>query len=167
MNDTRAGKVILPLFMKQYAPRTIEFFAEAAAGDWRFKVYTITTHDRFRSHPVLQQAIEQLIYWTQKANRHSLRNYRIGCLIVHEAQEAIFSVVNWWVGENMLQNHVYVSPYERTIEFKRFSDGGIQFCVWELEVVWFERNQWIKHVLQHPNQPNFEDYLNAHYESFS
>jgi hypothetical protein len=44
-------------------------------------------------------------------------------------------------------------------EYKLFSDTGIITCVWEMAVLWHERNAWVKHILQQHNKPNINAYL--------
>lgn len=61
----------------------------------------------------------------------------------------------------MLQNHVFVAIHEDPDHFKLFSDKGIITCVWELTVIWFERNAWVEHVLKQSDHPNFDAYLNS------
>ena len=33
-------------------------------------------------------------------------------------------------------------------------------CVWEMAILWHERNAWVKHVLMKNENPDFEGYLN-------
>lgn len=148
--------------MKPYTPRRIDFVSVISVANWQFKVYTITVNQNFQSEDVLQQAIKNLAQWINAAAKYPLPNYKVGCLIVHEGQGSIFSLVNWWVDENMLQNHVYRTTYNQPLKFEPFSAGGIQCCVWELEVMWYERNTWIKHVLR-PGEPDFNAYLSSPY----
>ena len=54
-------------------------------------------------------------------------------MIIHEAKDSILVVVNWWVYENVIQNHVYTSEYENPNKFVDFTSKGLRFCVWENE----------------------------------
>ena len=85
--------------------------------------------------------------------------YGVAILIVHEGREGVFALVSWWVGENMLQHHVYFSSSDFPCSFEYISPSGIAACVWEMEVLAFERDAWVEHVLANPSGPNLEMYL--------
>ena len=68
-------------------------------------------------------------------------------LIVHEAREGRFVLLDWRTGENMLQHHVYFSPDTDNPEFRDMAQTGIAACVWELKVLSFEREAWIEYVV--------------------
>lgn len=146
--------------MRSYKPRTAEFLRIHEIEGWRIKVYTLTHKEFFTSHEILENALASLPVWLQNSRNYDLPDYRIGCLIVHEGNEGVFCILNWWTGENMLQNHVYLATQERPDGFKPYSEGGIAFCVWELGIAWHERNAWVEHVLKHPDNPQFDAYLN-------
>lgn len=132
--------------------------------DWHFKVYTITLKNSFTSHQIYENARKQTAEWVLRAQNYPLPNYKIGCLIVHEGREGVFTLINWWIDENMMQHYVFFTPYNEPAKFEAYSERGIQFCVWELGVIWHERNQWIEHVLKKPDAPDFEGYLQAAYD---
>jgi hypothetical protein len=66
-----------------------------------------------------------------------------GLLIYHQGYVANYVVVAWWDNENELPIRVFVD------------DGGgwraahvhESVCVWDLEVIWFERNAWVATAL--------------------
>jgi hypothetical protein len=41
---------------------------------------------------------------------------------------------------------------------------GAGCCVWELAVLWFERQAWVDTVLRHPGRGDFSRYLAARLE---
>ena len=59
----------------------------------------------------------------------------------------------------MLQHYVYLSNAESDENFVLYAEKEVITCVWELEVLWFERNAWVKHVLMKNESPDFENYL--------
>lgn len=151
------------LRMDKYKPRQATFLKIHEAGDWRVKIYTLTQHEQFTSYDILDRVLDMIPAWIKNGGNQDLSNYKIATLIVHEANEGIFSILNWWVDENMLQNQVYLTSPEESAGFESISDSGIAFCVWELAIVWHERNAWIKHVLKNPEKPQFEAYLTDTY----
>ena len=145
----------------KYKNRKVDFLKVELISNWKVKIYTLTINDSFQSSVLLEAAIIEAAQWLKKSKSTNLKTYRIATLILHEAREGIFSIINWWTDESMLQNFVFFTPYNcNPIIFKLYSDKGIISCVWELAVFWHERNAWINHVLKNPDNPNFEDYLN-------
>ena len=99
--------------------------------------------------------------WLQQRKVYNLEPYKIATLILHEFIEDYFAIVNWWIGENMLQNFVYLNA-DNAAELSLFSDKEISTCVWEMAIWWRERNVWIKHILVKHEKPDFEAYLVEH-----
>ena len=149
--------------MDSYRPRQAKFIKVHQAHNWRVKLYTLTLNEQFLSHDILDRALDKVPLWIENKLSSKLSNYNIACLIVHEGREGVFSILNWWVDENMLKNQVFITTPDKPTEFKLISDSGIAFCVWELGIIWHERNAWIKHVLENPEAPEFSEYLNDTY----
>lgn len=71
----------------------------------------------------------------------------------------MFSIINWWIDQHMLNSHKFLSEHENLNEFNLISGDGLAPCIWELEVINHERNSWIKNILKQAANPNFEAYL--------
>lgn len=62
--------------------------------------------------------------------------------IFHEGAQLRYLVLCWWGNDNELLNLVSVCENGNWIEdTKRYS-----FCIWDLEVIWHERNVFIQHM---------------------
>lgn len=146
--------------MKKYKERNIEFRELIQAGEWKVKSYTISQKNKFHSDAIYQNAIESLPNWLKMQNSFNASNYKVAFLICHEANEGVFTLINWWVGENMLNSHVFLSDYESPEDFKKISGDGLTFCVWEHEIINHERISWKKHILKNPKNPDYSGYLN-------
>ena len=86
--------------------------------------------------------------------------------MLHEGREGCFAIISWWIDENMLQQFVYLATNPEYRRFELFSHNGIFTCVWEMAVLWFERNAWVQHVMKAHNDPNaFQNYLAQHFGS--
>jgi hypothetical protein len=145
--------------LTKYQSRPIRFLEIYVHNDWKIKVYSISVRREIISNEDLEQAKEKLDPWLEKAKQTNLPIYNMATLIIHEGREGVFAILNWWLDENMLQNHVYFkTPLNQ--EFQSYSDNGIVTCVWELAVWWHERNAWLKHVLMQNEKPDFNSYLN-------
>lgn len=145
--------------MDLYKPRKSTFVALHEIHHWQIKVYTITVNNQFSSKKTLNLALQKIPEWLGNSQNYPIPHFKIACFIMHEGEDAIYSVLNWWNIENMLHNHVWLTPKNKPSQFELFSEGGISFCVWELKIIWHERNAWIKHVLKNPSDPQFDKYL--------
>ena len=149
--------------IEKYQDRKVKYCETVQVDDWKLKIYTLTLNDVFKSKEIYQNALIKLHDWIENSKNYELPTYKIACLIMHESREGVFCIINWWIGENMMQNHVYLVEYKTPELFEEYSDKGIQFCVWELGIIWYERNSWISNVLKKPEKPDFEGYLIDYY----
>jgi hypothetical protein len=108
---------------------------------------------------LLEHAKKHLPVWLAESRNYALTTYNIATLILHEGKEGYFAIINWWIDDNMLQNHVYLSTFAKPDEFTLFSGGGMMTCVWELAVIWFEREAWVEHILKQAGKPDVAGYL--------
>jgi hypothetical protein len=137
-----------------YQKRPIRFLEVMTVDGWQVKMYSISVKKTLVDASWIESARQQLPEWLNKSGNHTLPTYKIATLIIHEGKEGCFAIINWWVDENMLQLYVYLADYNTLINFRLFSDNGIVTCVWEMAVLWFERNAWVDSVLKHPGDPN-------------
>jgi hypothetical protein len=141
-----------------YTTRSIGFVEVHQHKDWQVKVYRIAIKKEYVLQDHIQKAIENLDNWLSNSKIYDLDTYKIATLIIHEGKEGCFAIINWWIDENMLQNFVYLMKKGEP-DFKLFSGNGIITCVWELAVLWHERNAWVKHVLMQNENPDYQGYL--------
>ncbi len=142
-----------------YQPRKIDFKEVLTIHDWAIKVYTITK-DRYLNNSEIFDAVKnELSNWLNLKNCFNYKNDKIGFLIIHFGTEGIFSIINWWVGQNMLNTHIFFSDYSNPKIFNKVSGDGLAPCVWELEVINFEKNSWTEHVLKKFPSPEFRKYI--------
>lgn len=142
-----------------YKSRSIRFIELYQHSDWIIKTYSICKDKEIVEKSLLELAKFNLKKWLKNATNYPLATYKIATLILHECKEGCFAIINWWIDENMLQTHVYLLKKDKPKLFKKYSHKGIFTCVWELEVLWFERNNWIKYVLQNVSNPDYTSYL--------
>jgi hypothetical protein len=85
--------------------------------------------------------------------------YNAAFLIVHEAGDGIWSLINWWIGGEMLQSTTFHTSFEQLDEFQLLPEEGFMACVWEIPIIAFERAMWVEHILKKANPPDFKAYL--------
>ena len=145
--------------LNSYKSRPIRFIELYQQDDWIIKSYSICKDQEVVDKSLLELAKSNLKKWLKNAKNYPLKTYKIATLILHQCKEGCFAIINWWIDENMLQTHVYLLDKEEPRVCKEYSHKGIFTCVWELEVLWFERNNWVKYVLQNASKPDYESYL--------
>jgi hypothetical protein len=69
-----------------------------------------------------------------------------GFTIAHDARSAGLGLVYWWANENELHARFYASPLDDRGNLSPYTGEGMS-CVWELEVIDFERRAWLADVL--------------------
>jgi hypothetical protein len=114
-----------------YAPRTISFLGRKG----QTKLYGISTHAG-PPHPALVEATGKLAEPDTP-----------GFTIAHEGTSAGLGLSYWWANENELHARFFASSLQRPGELEPYTGRGIT-CVWEMEVMDFERRAWIEDVLK-------------------
>jgi hypothetical protein len=118
-----------------YEPRSISLLER----DGRLKHYGIALHDRV-PRPALAAA-------TRRVAHEVIPDGASGFTIAHDAATAGLGLVFWWANENELHQHVFAAPLDDPGGLEP-ADGTGMACVWELEVIDFERRAWLEDVLK-------------------
>jgi hypothetical protein len=127
---------------RPFEPRSIAALGLLRSHGYRLKAYSVVAG----GHPLRRQsfnggqaaALAELPAPVPAPGRSGA-----GLLIYHQGHFANYVVVAWWDNENELPIRVFVD------------DGGgwraarthESICVWDLEVIWFERNAWVATAL--------------------
>jgi hypothetical protein len=118
-----------------YEPRRISYLGRTG----RLKHYGIAfTGDAPR--PELAAA-------TRRAGKHAVPTGAYGFTIAHDASTAGLAIVYWWANGNEIHKHVFAAPLADPGALEP-ADGTAMACVWELEVIEFERRAWLEDVLK-------------------
>jgi hypothetical protein len=147
---------------KLYKPREVRFDSLRNQADWSVKVYTITTRPSFEAKEVLENAVARLSEWLDKSKMSGMPTYGVAFLIVHEGRDGIWSLINWWMGGEVLQSMTFFTPFGCPNVFEKPPAEGFMSCVWEQAVIFFERSQWVEFVLKKAEKPDIKSYLNVH-----
>ncbi len=126
----------------RYQPRIVRSDTPVAHNGYRLKTYTI----RRKSDPFDRAPFEEGIQLALQALPEPARtNVRpaLGFIILHQGRGKNYVVVSWWDHENELPTRVFVN--EGT-GWKK-GDNNESFCVWDLEIMWYERQAYIATML--------------------
>ncbi len=141
-----------------FRPRPVVFLELWEEGPWRIKVYGIC-HNRRHPRPELLAAAKRVARQHLPAAPAELEAYGVGFLAIHDRRNRNFVFVDWWARENELHHHVYVSPHDKPERLEYVTPSGLSACVYDLQLIWFERNARVEKVLANPSGPDFEAYL--------
>lgn len=139
----------------EFKPRPARFLGIEEFGDWRMKVYGLTAEH--------QRLLPALVTEARKLARNVVPSmpsdgYGVGFIGVHCGRDANFVFIDWWANENELHHNVFRSSLAQPLDLCRTQEGSCA-CVWDLQVIWFERNAWVDKVLNNPRGPDLEAYL--------
>jgi hypothetical protein len=140
---------------RAYAPRPLTFYGVEEFGDWRTKVYGIAVRGgEPRSEFVVAAGI---CARDVLAARQPNEKARAAFVIAHDARPACFVLVHWWQGVDLFQL-AFRAPLDAPSALTPLETGAIG-CVWELAIIAFERDAWLRNVVAGPNGADIDAYL--------
>jgi hypothetical protein len=139
-------------FSQPYRSRSISFAGITCCGNWKLKCYTISL-PACEVHESTIAAVQACLpEWLEKPAQSGLTHYYTGFLIIHEGADGCYAVLCCWCEENMLQLFAWRALKENPQAFELISDKGLVSCVWEMQVLCFERNAWVEDVMLQQGQ---------------
>ncbi|MHA6204121.1 hypothetical protein ACXU4B_06855 [Dyella soli] len=131
-----------------FKPRKIESRTDWVDPDG-IKIYTISAFDQ----PV---DIEAYAARLQEAKRTRQVDWRAtpAFAICHDGASARYLVLAWWGNDNEMFTSVSVQMASATAWVE--DPGRFSFCLWDLEVMWHERNMFVE--LMYGATPSLEAY---------
>ena len=140
-----------------YRPRHVRFIRREEVDGWQVKLYGIAVNGE-EPRAEFVEAVRDVAAGVLPQPPVADDRYGVGFAIAHDARWLGIALVYWWQSENELHQRIYVSPKDDTTAFAQVENQPAG-CVWELEVVDFERRAWLEDVLANPNGPDLERYL--------
>jgi hypothetical protein len=87
----------------------------------------------------------------------------LGFVILHRAGNHLLLLITTWRNTNEMWESVFVKDTAAKEEYKPIkfkNDHKGTYCIWELGIVWHERNSWLKFIQSNRNSESKLDYLN-------
>ena len=140
-----------------YKPRHVRFIRREDVEGWQLKLYGIAPNGE-EPRPEFVEATRDLAATVLPQPPEGDDHYGVGFAIAHDARFVGIALVYWWKSENELHQRIYVSPKEDPTAWTHVENQPAG-CVWELEVVNFERLAWLEDVLSNPDGPDLDAYL--------
>ncbi len=126
----------------RYQPRPLHFLGVESDAGQRLKIYALRpadrAFDRDRFTGGWELATRSLPPPDIAAGRPG-----VGFVILHQGAISDNFILCWWDGQIDLPTRVFVNGREGW----RPAAGGESFCVWDLRVIWWEREAYVTTVL--------------------
>ena len=126
-----------------YQPRPLAFLGVESVAGYLLKVYTIR-HDVSRAFK-RERFADRWEVAGGELPQPAVADRRpgVGFAILHQAQGDDYLIMGWWDRQNELPTRVFL----RGEQGWRAAQGGESFCVWDLRVMWWEREAYVGTVL--------------------
>jgi hypothetical protein len=125
-----------------YAPRRLTSLGPRTENGVRLKTYSITFDDE-PFDPARFAGGWRLAAGEILPQDFTLGRPGAGFAVLHQGRTGDYFVLGWWDRENELPLKVFV----RDASDWRPARGGESVCVWDLAVVWHEREAYVNTVL--------------------
>lgn len=143
-----------------YEPRPIRFHGWWEPNGWRLKVYGIA-HAADAPDEKLVAAVKSTAEEILPLPAVTDRRYGLGFICAHQGRTSSVAFVDWWENEDELHHKMFIADERDLSELRPAGEGELTACSWDLAVMSFERNAWVRHILQ-AREPAAELYLRAH-----
>lgn len=140
-----------------FIDRAVQRAGIVVHNDWRLKQYDISYDGEpvsevdFRAGVLL--ALSELQHPAVSRNRPG-----IGFLIRHAGRDAHYVVLAWWDNQNEMLTRIIVRDLLVGTPWHDAA-GKFSFCIWDMKVLWHERNAFVKHVMSPAAGPDVHGYL--------
>jgi hypothetical protein len=128
-----------------YIARPIRFLGLAKPHGYRIKQYAIL----YGGGPFREEDFNdglKLAFETLPRPAETKVRPGLGFAIAHQGNGADYAVLAWWDNENELPLRVFVRPQYHDAQWRPARDGE-SVCVWDLEVIGYERKVYVETVL--------------------
>ena len=147
----------VPVLREPYRPRPVHFLELWEPDGWTLKAYGISYAHQTPGAALVTAAKQRVLECLPPAGENG--NYGIGFVGVHEGRDFNFVFVGWWADENELHLKRFLSPADEPASLREATAEDAFACVFDLQLIWFERNAWVEKVLANPRGPDLEAYL--------
>lgn len=131
--------------MHPYAPRPRRCLGLRDLGGWTLKHYEISIDGQWPDEAGFGTAIALAEAALPQPPRDGGR-IGVGFLVLHRGRGCDYLVLAWWDRENELPTRIFLREHGGGGEW-RAARGNESFCVWDLEVIGFERDAYVATVL--------------------
>lgn len=142
-----------------YAPRPTEFTGVRDLAGWRMKLHVITLPGERLDGTEYERGLALAAAALPQPPIGPGR-FGVGFVICHQGRGVDYIVTCWWARENELPMRVFVRDRRQGAAW-RAARGEESVCVWDLDIVWRERNVFVRTVLSQLGEADVEAYLQS------
>lgn len=144
----------------QYFPRWVEAGKLIALNGYRLKPYSMYLSPGAAKEVLSDSDLENLLKRCLLPSADPL-DHGIGFVLVHYARDGNYLLVSRWYGGNMLKHELFVlSRTAQGWQAEPLVSTNIVACVWELQVITFERQAWVSTAMtKGGTEDSFESYF--------
>lgn len=146
-----------PALREPYRPRPVHFLDLWQPDGWTLKAYGISYAHQTPGAALVTAARERVDECLPASNEQG--NYGVGFVGIHEGRDFNFVFICWWADENEFHMRRYLSPVDEPDNLREATRDDAMSCVFDLQLIWFERNAWVEKVLANPRGPDIQGYL--------
>jgi hypothetical protein len=144
----------------EFEPRPTSFLHLVERDGWTLKVYSIVYGHAPLARELYDDGLRRAMTDLPKP---AVTEHRpgVGFVIFHQGRGWHYLVLSWWDNENELPQRVYVKPIDASNTPWRPASGSESICVWDLRIIQFERDAYVRHVLG-GESPKLDVYVSDH-----
>jgi hypothetical protein len=146
-----------------YRVRPIRFMRYWAHQSWRMKLYSISAWDKSPT-PALVTAAEQIAARVLPPDAAAEGRHGVGFIGVHDGAQANYVFVSWWAKLYELNHVLYRGSRDKPSELAPV-EPGLFGCTWDLQIIAFERDAWIRSMLGDNGNPEIDRYMAATFQA--
>lgn len=146
---------------KPYLPRPVAFLGVEECSGYALKLYSIRVGDQPFDRTRFSEAWGLLESFLPTP-AISIGRPGVGFGILHQGATGDYFVAGWWDRENELPTRVLINDGSGW----RRAEGSESFCVWDLRLMWWEREAYIATVLS-SREAGVEAYLSMTMEGYA
>jgi len=143
-----------------YRDRSIVFHEVRSQNEWLIKIYSILYGSRPLEWNILEEGIA-LSFTGLPEPARDIHRPGVGFAIAHQGRGMYYVVLSWWGNENEYFNRVFVRPYGTNQQWREATEHE-SACVWDLQIIYFEREAYVTTILSREGTPDLEAYLSLH-----
>lgn len=135
----------------RYDVRPIRFIELASAHGWHFKFYGINANYTAGNDIVDRSllAAAQAVVWDQVQNNPLLsqKSHKVGFAVLHQGRLGNWLLLDWWSHDVLWKQILFRSETIHDPHFTK-DPNAVVACTWEVPLIAFERDHWVRSVLQ-------------------
>lgn len=152
-----------PSAMSPYVRRAVRVIDRIELEGLRLKVYSITSVGERAGEGLIRAGIARA---AEHLRDHPTRQQRagLGFIGVHDGRGENQVFLDLWINENELTHDYWISSKHAPEALAAPGPDHNSVCVWDLFVQAFERENWLRYVLDNPSGPDLEAYWRAGFD---